>query len=123
MRSVFYILIIGLFFSGVLSCKKIKSNKFVGKYDCTVNYNYFDVSPTYFDTVYTDTIIVTYEKGYLFFNNTQLHIDSLDENNFREEINGSSYVNIRFISDSIYYNYGGGGLGGSSHTKFKGKKI
>lgn len=113
-RKVFILtlVILGIF---QVSCSKTSSRKIAGEYACTVDYYYFDLTPTYIDSSWTENLTVERSKKEIIILGNSIHTDSLTEGEVYTEGTKPSF-SIKVSGDSLYYNQTFGGLGGGSST-------
>jgi len=119
MKNVFYIVVFAIF---VISCNKMKTSKYTGKYYGKTKISSWSLNQVEnINQTIIDSIIVVLEGDYLQVKQQKIHLDSLDENHFYEE-GFHDYFSIKFVNDSIYYRKSDGGLGGGYSVSFSGIK-
>ncbi len=108
MRSIIfnsYILVFSISAIILSGCNKHHVNKLAGDHTCSVHHSYWDMTPSNFDTIYTDTLSIIAQGDILDVLGFKIPVDSvIDEQEF---ITGGNhnYLKVQFINDSLYTTY------------------
>ena len=125
--SVLFLMIIAV------SCKKSdikgdqKSDEIInysGRYACDVQRTNWQLYTFVQDTTYQELVVVEQNDNTVFILSHSFPLDSLaNGREYTKRFNGSNYVRVQFINDSLHFFIRGGGLGGGSRMKFDGIRI
>ena len=106
----------------LIACTKRHARILAGMYACKVTYQYWDMRPTYIDTVYYQDLEIKRNGKYLIILNTSIHVDSLWNENIYQVGSPSSFLKVQFKGDSVFIYTSNGGMGGRSTFQYSGKQ-
>ena len=116
-----------------VSCKKSdikgdqKSDEIInysGRYACDVKRTNWAMNTGVQDTTYQQLVVVEQNDNTVFILSHSFPLDSLaNGREYTKGYNGSNYVRVQFINDSLHYFSSSGGLGGGSRLKYDGIRI
>ncbi len=104
------------------SCDKHHAKKLAGTYSCTVEYHYWNISPTLIDSMYTEDINIEQDGKFVVVLGTRIHVDSLWKEKEYYEGYIHNYIKVLFKNDHVYITRSGGGLGGNASWTYEGNK-
>lgn len=122
-RIFFLITLVAAILSSTMSCDKHHAKKLAGTYACKVDYHYWDMMPTHFDTTYFEDVEVEQGGRNVIVFGISIDIDSLWKGKEYSQGYIHSYMNVLFRNNSVYITTSSGGLGGNSSSKYAGVKL
>ena len=122
-RIFFLIALLIAILSTTMSCDKHHAKKLAGTYACKVDYHYWDMTPTHFDSTYFEDVEVEQDGKNVIVLGTTIHIDSLWKGKEYYEGYVHNFIIVRFKNDSLYITKSGGGLGGNASWNYYGLKM
>lgn len=120
--KIYIAFLISTFIVLLTSCDKHHAKKLAGTYSCTVEYHYWDISPTLIDSMYTEDINIEQDGKFIVVLGTRIHVDSLWKEKEYSTGHVYNYIKVLFKNDRVYITRTSGGLGGGASRSYEGNK-
>lgn len=122
MKTPFLLLLFIAFVISLSGCDKYHAKKLAGTYACRVEYHYWDMTPTTFDTSYYEDLQITQEGKDVFVLGYRIHVENLWKEKQFKVGNIHNYLLVQFKDKHVYITRSSGGLGGNGTRTYSGKK-
>jgi hypothetical protein len=121
-RFPFIFLVAIVTITSLISCDKYHAKKLAGTYSCRVDYHYWDMTPTTFNTSYFEDIEIEQDGKDVFVLGYRIHIDNLWKEKVYKVGNIHNYLQVQFKDRHISITRSSGGLGGNGTYTYYGER-
>lgn len=122
MRGIYLIITLLI----LLACKKHRAKKIAGDYACVVDFHYQDISPKYYDSIFSTTLNVSSKGRSVNILKFEILADLIYRGEkYKRSISSHGWLEMQYKKkeDSLYFYWQDGGQGGYGSYNYKCKKL